>query len=226
MSKIKNVFQLIKRGKVGEVFKKAFQFVSWKFHCLGSVIEDKKIGNISVNETIPSKYEDLGAYATQSTDYKCLKKIFKEHPLKDDSVFVDAGCGEGRVLTYLYSHGFKGRIIGIELDPDVCITASKRTAECKNIEIICSNILDCNDIYPVADVYYLSNPFKGKILVQLLERIETYAKHPVTLYYCNDIYKSAFENRLSWKMLHCGVVKRSYARDLSFSIYQFTPPKG
>ena len=225
MKYLKKIYTLIKKGDFITLFRKTVQFIAAKIWFYISVKKDKKIGSRKLTDTIPTKYEKLGAYDTQSTDYACLNKIFHDKPLADDDVFVDVGCGEGRVLTYLYLKGFKGKIIGVELDPDIAKTAADRTSDCQNIEVKCSNILECTDVLKTASVYYLFNPFCGKILLQLVEKIEENATQPVKIYYCNDLYKRVLVGRSDWSIIREGKIKRLHATTMSYSVHLFSPPQ-
>lgn len=74
-------------------------------------VEDRQYGGKYTNRTIASKHPDQGAHALQNSDYRCIEQLLEAVPLRPDDVFVDVGCGEGRVFTYHARHGFYGRLI-------------------------------------------------------------------------------------------------------------------
>lgn len=185
--------------------------------------EDWQIGKVSLGRTIPSKYRQIGAYATQSTDYRCLDQIFRALPLQKDDVFVDVGCGEGRVLTYLYLRKFRGTLMGIELDPDIAEIARSRTEKCPNIEIHCGNVLESREIIAKTTVFYLFNPFNDSVLSEFIQAIEDNCDHPVRLYYCNDLYRKRIDKREKWNILRRNVILRPGLHPMYYTIYVFSP---
>ncbi len=221
IKKLKKAFNYISKGDFSGLFRKIRTVIYKKYFTLLERHKDKKIGGIYLNGIKESKYKENGAYATQSTDYRCLKAIFKAFPLKENDVFVDVGCGEGRVLTYLYMQKFNGRLIGVELDSDVAATAKMRTKDCSNIEIFSKSILECEDIIKKATVFYLFNPFNGEILLQFVKKIEEVCEHPILLYYCNDLHKKQIDGRQGWSILQRKMIARRAASKMPYTVYSF-----
>ena len=62
---------------------------------------DRKIGGISLSEVRESRFQDLGAYPTMSAEYGAIEMMFRDFPLDANDVFVDVGCGFGRVISWL-----------------------------------------------------------------------------------------------------------------------------
>jgi len=84
------------------------------------------------------------------------------------SVFLDAGCGAGTILTIANSFRHFGKFIGIELD-DFCIELIPIfTSLLKNFEIIKEDVLNYN-AYKEADVIYVSAPFSHPSFERKLE---------------------------------------------------------
>lgn len=186
--------------------------------------EDRRLGGISVEETKPSRFAAQGAEATQSSDYRCLDRIFKKHvPLTEQDVFLDVGCGEGRVLTYLYLHKAKCRLMGVELDPDVTATAQKRMEQCPGVEIRCANILEAQDLMQQVTVYYLFNPFNGKIFSKFIGALEKQVPHPIRLVYLFDYYAAYLDDRSGWTKLAGETFQRKGGEEATYSIYRFDP---
>lgn len=186
--------------------------------------EDRRLGGISVEETKPSRFAAQGAEATQSSDYRCLDRIFQKHvPLTEQDVFLDVGCGEGRVLTYLYLHKAKCRLMGVELDPDVTATAQKRMEQCLGVEIRCANILQAQDLMQQVTVYYLFNPFNGKIFSQFINALEKQVPHPIRLVYLFDYYAGYLDDRPGWTKLTGETFRRKGGEEATYSIYRFDP---
>jgi SAM-dependent methyltransferase len=185
--------------------------------------EDRRIGGGSMEEIRPSRFRAQGAEATQSSDYRCLDYLRKRIRLTPQDVFVDVGCGEGRVLTYLYLRKFKGKLIGVELDPDVAEEARRRTANCPNIHICCGNILECHDLVAEATVYYLFNPFNGKIFSKFIAMLEKEVTHPIRLVYLFDYYGPYLDGRPGWTKEWEGTIPRRGGEAAHGSIYALDP---
>lgn len=186
--------------------------------------EDRRLGGVSVDERKPSRFAAQGAEATQSSDYRCLDRIFKTHvPLTAQDVLLDVGCGEGRVLTYLYLHKAKCRLMGVELDPEVTVTAQKRVAGCPGIDIRCADILQAKDLMQQVTVYYLFNPFNGKIFSKFVAALEKEVPHPIRMVYLFDYYAAYLNGRPGWKKLAGETFCRTGGEEASYSVYAFDP---
>lgn len=192
--------------------------------------QDRRFGGVSVEQRKSSRFSAQGAEAVQSSDYRALGRIFRRQvKLTAQDVLLDVGCGEGRVLTYLASRHCKARLMGIELDPDAAATARNRVAACPggtSIQILCGNILDDStaDLFRSVTVYYLFNPFNGKIFSKFIARLEKLAPHPVRLVYLFDYYSGYLTDRPGWKKLAAETFARAGSDDAEYSIWQFTPP--
>jgi SAM-dependent methyltransferase len=222
-SKIKRIWELIKRGQIKTLFKKVGIFFRSRLYHLRAWLEDCRYGGRSVNTPIETKYAELGAHQSQSTDYRCLDKIFKSCPLGKDEILADIGCGEGRVLTYLYSRGHRGKLIGIELDEDVAETARKRTKKCKNVEVHCINVLEASEILREVSAVYLFNPFNRAVMTEFVGVIEKSCAERVDLYYCTDVYRDVIDGREGWSVLCRDVIRRPGVKPASFTVYRYLP---
>lgn len=217
--RIKKLLTLLRQGEFRLIWQKGIAFLSSRIYLFSAVRRDKRYGGISINRKIMSKYAAQGAYNTQSSDYRCLRRVFRAVPLRSDDVFVDVGCGEGRVLTYLYSKGFRGRAVGIELDEDVARTAAQRTSSCENISICCGNVLEQGELLRDATAVYLFNPFSRKVFQAFVEMLESVCEKPVRLYYLNCLYVREVEDRERWTCLSSGVIRRPGLRPMPFAIH-------
>ena len=141
-------------------------------------------------------------------------------PLRPDDVFIDVGCGEGRVLTYLHEKGFRGRAIGIELDEDVAMTARQRTATCENIFIHCGNVLEQGELFRDVTAVYLFNPFSRFVFRAFINLLESVCEKSVRLYYLNNLYVSELEGHDRWTCLIKGEVKRPGCRPMRYTVHE------
>ncbi len=197
-----------------------------RLYALRARWEDRRLGGISVEQRKPSRFAAQGAEAVQSSDYRALDRIFRRHiRLTAQDVLVDVGCGEGRVLTYLAGRGCKARLVGVELDPQVAGTARSRTRDCPGVEILCADILDdsTTELLRQGTVYYLFNPFNGKIFSKFIARLEKTAPHTVRLAYLFDYYAGYLEGRPGWQKLAGESFARPGADDAQYSVWQYSP---
>ncbi|MEI6579577.1 MAG: methyltransferase domain-containing protein [Eubacteriales bacterium] len=184
---------------------------------------DTRIGKDSLEKVIESKHQDQGANETQSTDYRVLKNIFNDYKLTDSDVFVDVGCGQGRVISYLIYKKSKCRFIGIELDKEVMEYTQNRFKDFDNVSIINDNVLTC--IPEDATVFYLFNPFNGNVFVAFIEEIEKKIHHKIHIIYSNDLYGSFLTNRKGWSIESQKNIQRKFVRPASVTIFKYEPLK-
>ncbi|MBQ7858650.1 MAG: class I SAM-dependent methyltransferase [Faecalibacterium sp.] len=192
-------------------------------HLLRTQQDDCRMGGISVEQRKPSRFAALGAEAVQSSDYRCLDHIFTHHlPLTEQDTLLDVGCGEGRVLTYLHLQGCKARLAGIELDPEVAETARRRV-QGTDIAVHCGNILDADELLAQTTVFYLFNPFNGKIFSKFVAKLEKTMRHPIRMAYLFDYYAEYLADRPGWQRLAKEQFARPGADDAHYSVWQFVP---
>lgn len=149
---------------------------------------------------IKTRYAHLGAKHTQSSNYYVISSVFAYAPLKAGDVFVDVGCGKGRALKWLLVHGFRNRMIGIELDEEVALRTKKSFSKYANVEIICDNALD--NIPPDATVFYLYNSFNAPTLVRFKDLLKEKfgGRGQVLLIYVNYQHLDVFIGDRDWSV--------------------------
>lgn len=128
--------------------------------------------DLSLNKDMPD--------CAQPAFYGMLEKIVRHIPLTPDDVFVDIGCGEGRVVFFMALHKVK-KSIGIEIDPAVIDAANKNLCSFKKkhapIEFVNADATKCN--LSEGNIFYLFSPFGEKTLATVLHNIkESLAPHP------------------------------------------------
>ena len=115
-----------------------------------------------------------GYAATRVRHFKRLMKLIEFPP---DSVFVDIGCGKGRILVMASEYSFK-RVVGVEICKDLCKTAranirqlEARSGKKLNIQIIESDIQNFQ-MQDDENVFYLFNPFDSYLRARFLSSVE------------------------------------------------------
>jgi len=174
------------------------------FRLLRNMYLDIRYGGKLLGGAIPSPNQDRGQFHTMNSGYRVLEMTFSKIELSPNDVVVDIGCGKGRIFNFLMSKGKRNRAIGVEINPEVADFAAERLKNYKQIEILKLDILAMNEI--PGTVFYLFNPFDGKILEQFIEKLEKQkhlypAKRPLILYN-NCMYREVIEGRKNWRVLH------------------------
>lgn len=139
------------------------------------------------DERLRTLCEDATAY--QPTSFTFLPHLLQY--VKRDDVFVDIGCGKGRVLLFLGIRGVVRRVIGIDVVPEL-VEVAKRNLEKYQGRLKCPVTIMLGDCTKVdlseGTVFYLYNPFGSHTLTKLLDNImRSMARHrrPVRIIYLN-----------------------------------------
>jgi hypothetical protein len=147
------------------------------FHRLNDLIEERyerqmgltTSGDVSIKQDL-SQGQDAVYY--QPTRYFTLKSIFKHMNLGADNVFVDIGCGKGRVLLFAAQYNLR-KVIGIEMDSELANAARailQRVVTKTPVEIIQSDAATCD--LSEGTVFYMFNPFGERTMKMVLDNIE------------------------------------------------------
>jgi SAM-dependent methyltransferase len=135
---------------------------------LRNAARDLRYGSVLAG-TIRSRYPELGAFHVTNSEYDDLPHLFAAARLVDEDVIVDVGCGKGRVLNWLLAEHPRNRIVGIELDPEVCSKVARRLRRRANVTILCG---DATELVPAdASVFYLFNPFDEPVLGRFVDAV-------------------------------------------------------
>lgn len=136
------------------------------------------------------------------TQVLTIKKLFSELKIPFNGVFVDLGCGKGRVLIVASESGFKD-LRGIEFSAELCRIAIKNCEKYKQkrktdakFQVFESDVVD----YPIKkdeNVFYLYNPFDAIVLEKVIKNILlSLSDHPRTVFliYRDAAHRSVIEN--------------------------------
>ena len=142
-----------------------------------------------------SRYSALGAHDTVSTNLRVIPILFEQILVKGD-VFVDIGCGRGRVLHWALMDGRASSVYGIELDKRVAARTARSLDKYPNATVVAGDAL--KTLPDDATLMYLWNPFNADIMMKFKEaviakykRLETL--HQLRIVYHNALYSSVFE---------------------------------
>lgn len=124
-----------------------------------------------------------GVNIEQSNDYeaidpKLFRKVVRSLGINhEDFVFVDFGSGMGRAVLLASEFGFR-EVVGVEFSPELHAVAEENirryttgaTRRCSDVKSVCADALE----YPIPEgpaVLFFYNPFKEKLLADVLENI-------------------------------------------------------
>jgi len=126
---------------------------------------------INTRGALPSTVtSDSVPYST--VPYCMIMKILRQLALEPSDVFVDIGCGKGRVLCCTSRFRIH-QVVGVEIDKDLCTTAQRNAQRVRGrrspVRITHAAAQEFD--YRAGTVYYLFCPFGAATLAQVLMRI-------------------------------------------------------
>jgi len=148
----------------------------------------------------------------EPTPYAGLEQLFSEYEMPDHPVFIDMGCGKGRVPIYVH-HKFHIPTIGVEMDAGFYAEAEnnkksylqKKSAQAP-ISFIHS-IAEDYAIQPCDTVFFFFNPFSINIFRTVIHNIwKSYELHMreihIILYYPPYDYLQFLHHGTPLELIH------------------------
>lgn len=145
------------------------------------------------------RYPDMVHY--RSIHHRNIRWSLDRLDLGPDDVFVDLGCGMGRVLCMAARRSVR-RVIGIELLASLCHVAQENVERVRGrrspVEVICADA--CTVDLSMGTAFYLFNPFGAEtmrdVLANLRRSLEARPR-PIRICYVNPVQDQVFE-ACSW----------------------------
>ncbi|MEG0261218.1 MAG: class I SAM-dependent methyltransferase [Lysinibacillus sp.] len=148
----------------------------------------------------------------EPTPYAGLEQLFEQYTLPDNSVFVDMGCGKGRVPIYVHDK-FGIQAVGIEMDAGFYMEAEqnkKRHVQKKHSGVAITfehTIAERYAIKPSDNIFFFFNPFSIKIFRTVVHNMwESYEKNMrdihIILYYPPHEYLHFLDRSTPFTLLH------------------------
>jgi hypothetical protein len=144
------------------------------------------------------RVNSIGAESVHYTPlpYMLIFRMLQVLALGPEDVFVDIGCGKGRVLCCASRHSLKG-VVGIELN-EVLLRIAERNLKRLRGRVTPVNLLHVSAeqyAYDEATVIYLYNPFNRAITEKVIDQI--YASHQrsprrLRVVYANPVHEQVF----------------------------------
>jgi SAM-dependent methyltransferase len=162
-----------------------------------------------------------------------LPAVFRPGEVSRDDVFLDLGCGMGRVVFEAARRYPLKRVIGVDIAPsliavaEATITRNRNRLRCRNIELVATDVVDY-DLPGDATIVYLADPFSGDIfsavVAELIAHVDR-TRRPLRVVY--------YEPREEHRLLATGRARlvRNWRRGLRFwappgfvRLYSIDPP--
>jgi SAM-dependent methyltransferase len=161
---------------------------------LRRLVLDIRYGGFTGGVT-PSRYRHLGANETVSTDIALLDPLLG-HELRHGDVFVDIGCGAGRVLNWVLADGRAKKIYGIELDADIANATLNRLKIYPNVHVQHGDAI--KNIPNDGTLFYLWNPFQENVMIKFRDALITKYTKEGTLSSVRIVYHNSVHEDI-WK---------------------------
>ena len=156
----------------------------------GHQVARTKLATGSPNQRYSSAYQPTFASA--------FRRVLRRVAVARDGVFVDIGCGKGRILMLARRAGFQ-RTRGIEFSGILCRLA-RRNVRNKGLDGVAVIHQDAT-VYQYQDdemVYYLFNPFTVEVLEPVVQAMMlSLRRHPRQLWiiYVGAVWREVFDRR-------------------------------
>jgi SAM-dependent methyltransferase len=125
--------------------------------------------------TFEPEHLDAGRLGYAASAWRTLPRALRHVGVSPDDVFIDFGCGKGRVVHQAAKRRFR-KVIGVEISPALAdaareaLDAKKHQHRCEDVEIVVGDARE----YRVPDdlsIVYFFHPFFGEVLDVVLAGI-------------------------------------------------------
>ena len=160
---------------IGRLLRLAPRMVKRAPKIARNALHDLRYGSFLAG-TVKTRYEHLGAHDVGNVEYEDLPPLFAPAKVGPDDVIVDVGAGKGRSINWLLERYPDNRIVGIELDPEICAKTAQRLRRFENVAIVCG---DATELLPRdGTVFYLFNPFDESVMRRFIGAFLGEGMHP------------------------------------------------
>jgi SAM-dependent methyltransferase len=163
----------------------------------------------------------------EASRYSYLPRALRGDEIGPDDVFVDLGCGMGRIVRQAARRPFR-RVVGVEISPRLLATAranlqrERDALACRDVELLKMDALDY-EIPPDATHIYLFNTVVGEPFRRLLRNIvASYDRRPrrMRVLYVNPSQAEVLERSGRFARRR---VSRGLRRDRDIAVYDVLP---
>jgi cyclopropane fatty-acyl-phospholipid synthase-like methyltransferase len=153
---------------------------------LSNALEEWRLGIVTRGIAVASFSDDEHIYYGTNS-YSTTRHVLKSLDLDSGDVFVDLGCGKGRVVCIAAQLAMQ-EVIGVDDDENMCAIARSNAQRMKGrrTPIRIEQVQAQNFDYTIGSVFYMFNPFGPKTLALLLGRMKeglTLRPRPIRIVY-------------------------------------------
>lgn len=139
------------------------------------------------------------AYGYEPTPYRRLEKIFTLVPMSANDIFIDIGCGRGRVLL-LFATKKIGKAIGVELHSGIANAAEENLINLKvpHVPVDIIQIDSAKYKFSNETIIFMYNPFGSRTIFEILNNIKSsLGENPrnVHIIYNNAKYRDILDSQ-------------------------------
>jgi SAM-dependent methyltransferase len=136
---------------------------------LNNIWSDRWLG-ISTRGVLAIDHDDAVHYATMG--YGTVRRILRHLQLKPGDVFVDIGCGKGRVLCCTARRSIE-HVYGMDVSTQLCDAARDNAEHLRGRRspITIRNVVAQEFDYSDATVLFMFDPFGADTLQQVLDKV-------------------------------------------------------
>jgi SAM-dependent methyltransferase len=133
---------------------------------------------VEVSQLDISENDKSHAVRYKPTRARYFRKLMELYPLPSSTVFVDVGCGLGRVVLLSALQGYR-KTIGLELSPTLAAGAERNLAAYRQrnpnlgeTTIVCTNVLH-HELEHNETAFFLFWPFDREVTHQFIDLLKT-----------------------------------------------------
>lgn len=152
---------------------------------------ERRLG-VSTRGLVPIDHPDSVHYATMS--FSTVRLILRHLELQPSDVFVDIGCGKGRVPCCAARHEVK-QVIGVDLSADLCqdARANAKRLRRRKAPIVVKTLRAHEFDYSAATVLFMFDPFGASTMATVLAKIGSDTEgRSVRIAYANPTEEAVF----------------------------------
>jgi len=158
---------------------------------LRNLVWERRLG-ISTRGVAAVDHPDAGHYAAMG--YKSILRTLEALELVRGDVFVDIGCGKGRVLCCAARWPVT-KVMGVDLSAEFCEAARQNARHARGLQTpieVHTGLADEFD-YAESSACFLFSPFGAETMRKVLAKIHTDRDgKPVRIAYANPAHQDAF----------------------------------
>jgi SAM-dependent methyltransferase len=205
---------------------------------LASRLIDARRGSDTATEM---NLEDVGLAHPDRVRYEPttwidLRRVLRYRDVDQDDVFLDYGCGKGRVLLVAARQPYR-RVVGVDISPHLCAIAEanlerdRTRRRCGSVEVVAADVTEW-EVPDDVTVVFMHNPFRGATFERAIARLlASQDRNPRTL---RVIYRVPME---ADRMMATGRAQlfetvrglrpgAQWSNKMATHIYELRPPHG